>query len=85
MLKIRSKNHKLSMCKVCNARFTKKESLDRHMKTVHMNVRLNCDKCEKPFTRKWNLNQHMLYVHEGKESKYKCKECEFKTKRSDSL
>ena len=55
-LNIADENLREFNCDKCDKRFSQKSGLNRHIKSVHENVRYNCDKCGKSFSQKDNLN-----------------------------
>mgnify|MGYP001299730306 CR=1 FL=1 len=50
------------------------DDLKEHIKSVHENVRYNCDKCGKSFSQKGTLNSHIQGVHEN--IRYNCEKCD---------
>jgi uncharacterized Zn-finger protein len=47
------------VCGICNSTFNKKKEHDRHVTTIHTNLRqFHCEKCPKTFNRKDKLLQH---------------------------
>ena len=73
-LNIADENLREFNCDKCDKRFSQKSGLNRHIKSVHENVRYNCDKCGKSFSQKDNLNIHIKSVHE--KIRYNCDKCE---------
>ena len=51
-----------------------KELKESKPKSVHENVRYNCDKCDKSFSKKSHFNRHMKSIHEN--VKHICDKCE---------
>ena len=39
-------------------------NLKMHIKSIHENVRYNCEKCDKNFSNKITLKRHIVNVHE---------------------
>ncbi|KUF80504.1 Transcription factor IIIA [Phytophthora nicotianae] len=62
-------------CELCQARFTYKHGLTRHIKRSHRNVNLpfECSECLKGFKKKSELQAHS-YVHTGV-LPFECEEC----------
>ena len=56
-------------CSVCDADFSRKDNLDRHLLSAHQKEpelskgEFTCRKCEKQFTLKCNLQRHMKDAH----------------------
>jgi len=50
--------HNLQQCSVCNQTFSKKENLQRHMKSTHEKVLFSCARCGKSWSRKDKLDKH---------------------------
>ena len=50
------------------------DDLKEHIKSVHENVRYNCDKCGKSYSQKGTLTKHIQSVHEH--IRYKCDKCD---------
>ena len=68
-------------CSNCDAKFTQRTSLKRHVETVHeeslkqKGTKPICTLCNKAFTTNSSLRTHTKSVHEGKRP-YKCNKCE---------
>ena len=58
-------------CDVCNKSYPRKNSLARHIKSVHEGKKYECKTCNRMFTQSGYLKTHQTAVHEGK--KYICK------------
>ena len=52
---------------------TRKESLDRHKRSVHEGIKYPCNQCEYLASRKEHLDRHKRLVHEG--IKFPCGQC----------
>lgn len=51
-------------CDHCDSLFYRKDALDRHVKTLHMNnKKLVCNLCAKKFSRLDNMNDHKKKTH----------------------
>jgi len=50
-------------CDYCNTTFKLKNTLLKHIKTKHENIRYNCSECDKSYTTKSNLNIHIKKFH----------------------
>ncbi|KAG5684940.1 hypothetical protein PVAND_014148 [Polypedilum vanderplanki] len=46
------------VCMICNNAYYKKKELDRHVISVHTDIKFNCSKCTKSFSRKDKLTRH---------------------------
>ena len=54
-------------CKICNAGFSLKAPLKRHVNSVHKGRKpFKCNVCDASFSQKGHLNEHIGSVHEGK-------------------
>lgn len=60
-------------CFVCSKDFTTKESIRRHIDTIHKNYAYKCSACIKSFETKEQLEKHKS-IH-GTEFKYECPVC----------
>lgn len=64
-------------CKMgCDKKFSRKNKLDRHHKTVHAtSTDFTCprDGCEKAYRRKDTLNEHIQSIHDEKQ--FQCEHC----------
>eukprot|EP00188_Purpureofilum_apyrenoidigerum_P001875 Plantae.Rhodophyta-Purpureofilum_apyrenoidigerum.ctg20846.p1 GENE.Plantae.Rhodophyta-Purpureofilum_apyrenoidigerum.ctg20846~~Plantae.Rhodophyta-Purpureofilum_apyrenoidigerum.ctg20846.p1 ORF type:complete len:304 (+),score=71.58 Plantae.Rhodophyta-Purpureofilum_apyrenoidigerum.ctg20846:65-976(+) len=66
---------KLFACHLCTSTFTARFNLNKHIRTVHENLRpFHCDVCNASFQQKCHLKQHKTTVHEHKRP-YKCEIC----------
>lgn len=45
-------------CTLCNLSYYKKKELDRHILSIHSDIKFNCSKCSKSFSRKDKLLRH---------------------------
>ena len=59
-------------CEICGKTFSRKNSLKRHVASVHQNQKINCDQCDKTFSRKVNLINHKKDEHQVH---LVCKDC----------
>ena len=57
-------------CNVCFKRFTRKDNLERHKRSVHTDVQFSCDICHKTFNRK------DAYVRHERSCSLICKYCD---------
>jgi DNA-directed RNA polymerase subunit RPC12/RpoP len=47
------------VCQECDKKFTRKDSLTRHLQSLHKSIKFKCSKCGKKFSRPNNLKQHI--------------------------
>ena len=62
---------------MCELKYSQKNHLRRHFKTVHEGFKIKCDHCSIEFKDKDNLRNHIKAIHSG--DKYNCDVCEFQT------
>ena len=63
-------------CETCGTIFTRKSSLQQHVKVKHEVQNLfECDHCKNKFRYKKNLEQHILEKHGSKVIKFECPDC----------
>ena len=63
-------------CDICNSSFKTKETLKRHIESVHDRKEpFKCIVCDVGFSQKHHLNAHKLSVHEGKKP-FRCNICD---------
>ena len=66
-------------CHICGTGFKEKINMDKHVTSVHEEVRLyQCNKCEKYFSRKYHLENHDQRIHEKIKptlDKSQCSDC----------
>ena len=68
--KTKEKRH---ACKYCLKYFVRKETLERHIKNIHLNKeKIECTKCNRTFASKEGLQSHMKN-HD--QNKFKCPQC----------
>jgi len=70
-------------CEQCEYKTKWKQSLKRHIKTVHEGIVYKCEQCEYKANWKQNLVSHIKSVHEG--IVYKCEQCDYKAKCKKNL
>ena len=59
-------------CNVCDASFTRKQSMKTHIESVHEKKKpFKCNVCNTSFGQKPQLNTHIASVHGGQKS-FKC-------------
>ena len=62
-------------CSICDANFTQRGKLNRHISTVHEKKKpFKCSICDCSFSSKHYMNTHVASVHGGKKP-FKCSEC----------
>ena len=71
-------------CETCGLRYQKKFILQSHVNIVHAKDSFVCSKCSKEFKSRARLTRHDREIHQDVILR-PCKECNFKTKRSESL
>ena len=52
-------------CNLCNAEYTLKENLQKHIESFHDGKRYDCTICDKSLTLKGNLKYHVESIHKG--------------------
>ena len=53
-------------CEICLSRFTQKNSLKKHIESIHRGKIFKCEFCPSSYTQKDNLKRHIKSVHRGK-------------------
>ena len=83
-------NNKVQQCPNCDASFTHKSSMLRHIKTVHevsddipIMSKVKCPDCDASFINRSGMLRHMRSVHG--EKKFSCDQCNFVASRNDVL
>ena len=71
-------------CPVCNKKFARKDSMQCHINSIHLELKHTCQVCDKEFSTKGSLTRHINDVHEEKR-KYKCPECPLKFAQLETL
>ena len=72
-------------CNNCNAGFSSRIHLNRHVESVHKEKKLfECNICDVAFSVKANLNVHIKSVHKGKKP-FKCNICDTAFSRKKHL
>ena len=61
-------------CDQCDGKFTKKDSLIRHIQNIHEGVKYACNQCEHQASSQGSLTNHIRIKHEG--VKYVCNHCD---------
>merc|ERR1719318_169266 len=70
-------------CFRCSKIFSCKSSLDIHIRSIHENIRSNCEYCDKTFATMSMKRIHVQSKHEG--INYPCHECSYKAARKHGL
>ena len=75
---ISSKVSRVFTCDMCELEFTRKENLERHMRThasSSSSSKYTCKDCGKQFTTNFSLSRHQIVHTSGRES-FQCNTCE---------
>ena len=70
------KEPKSYKCAICSKKFTKKDSMKRHIESVHTVQKFACQQCGKVYTRANTLKGHGKMTHEGKHFSCTYKNCD---------
>ena len=70
-------------CQQCDYQSIQSYALERHVKTVHEDVRYPCNLCDYRATRKYSLKIHNEYKHQG--IRYPCDQCDYKATQKGDL
>ena len=73
--KVHNKPIYKEVCKICDRKFTEKQSLQKHISTFHGDMPYSCHNCDAAFAHKRKLNRHLASVHEEKKP-YVCRICD---------
>ncbi len=69
---------KMHKCKQCPSfRTHQRSELQRHIDSVHRQIRHQCTKCDKSYSTRTNLRIHIKAKHES--TTFKCDVCDFRT------
>jgi uncharacterized C2H2 Zn-finger protein len=60
-------------CPYCQKAFSNKSNVNRHVQSIHKNVKHTCTKCDKTFTRKANMDRHTCIHQTGQQREFRCK------------
>ena len=81
-VKNRKKKYK---CLKCDASFTRRPNLKRHVESVHEGKKpFKCSICDSSFAQSGNLKKHIATVHEGQKP-FKCSICDSSFTQSGDL
>ena len=72
-----------SHCPQCDAVFTYRQAMLRHVRNKHEGVKYPCSLCDHKATLQSDLKQHKESVHEG--VKYPCSQCDHKATTQSNL
>ena len=61
-------------CNQCDYQATTRDSLKRHIQSIHEGVKYDCKQCDKQYGVQSHLTKHIQSVHEG--VKYACNQCD---------
>ena len=82
---VKHSNNIAVTCEHCGHLYQEKRKLDRHIQTIHMQVKkYECTLCSTKFVDGYKLKLHRLEVHE-KLKPFKCLDCSFRTARYGNL
>ena len=70
-------------CDQCESKFTRKDSLTLHRKSIHEGVKYACNQCDFEATQPVHLKIHIKSIHEG--VKYACNQCDYQATQQSSL
>ena len=59
-------------CESCSKTYQSQNSLNRHIRTVHENIRVSCPLCSSSFTQKVSLNEHIRNLHKESSKTFPC-------------
>ena len=62
-------------CTPCEKTFKTKQGLQKHVSTIHKNIKFKCNLCKKNFTRKQGLSDHTKRMHGSDGRKKRCQYC----------
>ena len=83
--KVKSLTKKKHECPHCHKCLASKQSLQRHIDTVHLGLKpFKCDFCDKSFGEKGNLDKHISDVH-LRLKPFKCDDCDKSFARKSDL
>ena len=71
---VKVENYEIYACNYCKRKFTLKNSLRRHIETIHPKSAHSCGQCESSFTDQTSLDHHIQSVHDGG-TKLSCRYC----------
>ena len=79
--------HKEWKCEQCPFESSRRQSLDRHVESVHNmeGKKFICGECGHAASQKNNLKRHRETVHKMGVKKFKCEKCPFSTARKDTF
>ena len=69
---------------MCHKPFARKDSIQRHINNVHLELKHACSSCGKEFSTKGSLTRHINDVHE-EIRRYKCPECPLRFAHLETL
>ena len=76
---------KSNVCEECGSKFSSKNKLTRHVKSVHFLVKFHCYQCGKQFSRNDELLRHKTTIHKnGNPVEFKCEVCSSIFPRKDN-
>ena len=78
------KKEKVYICEICNRKFSRKDILNRHIKSIHEKVQYKCSECSYVTNRKDTLKRHISEVHLNLRL-HECQYCGLKFNQSGTL
>lgn len=69
----------------CGKFFVSKHGMVRHVESVHLKVKYDCEQCDKKFASKATMLRHVDRVHSGIITNYACPECDRRHKSQRAL
>ena len=73
----------MHLCTMCDEKFTRKDTLECHIRMTHENNCYQCTLCDDKFNKKDNLDRHIRVKHENKY--YQCTMCAEEFTRKDAM
>ena len=71
-------------CPECHKTFARKETMQCHMNSIHLQLKHRCSICDREFSTKGSLTRHINDVHKERRT-FKCPECPLTFARQETL